>query len=48
MFDRNREFDDLLRQMSELIWLPLDARERFDAMLRENFPSMADHMEVCS
>ena len=45
MFDRSPEFDDLLRQMSELIWMPLDARERFDAMLRDNF---GDEAEVCS
>lgn len=45
MFDRNTEFDDLLRQMSELIWMPLDARERFDAMLRESF---GDEAEVTS
>ena len=45
MFDRSPEFDDLLRQMSELIWMPLDARGRFDAMLRENF---GDEAEVTS
>ncbi|MCZ0710571.1 hypothetical protein OYT00_11220 [Microbacterium paraoxydans] len=37
MFNQNPEFDALLKQMSELIYMPLDARERFDAMLRENF-----------
>lgn len=37
MFNQNPEFDALLQQMSELIYMPLDAREQFDAMLRENF-----------
>lgn len=39
------QFDDLLRQMADLPWLPLDARERFDAMLRESFPALADDEE---
>ena len=37
MYDQNPEFTALLEQMSELIYVPLDAREQFDAMLRENF-----------
>jgi len=37
MFDQNPEFTRLLQEMSELIYMPLDAREQFDAMLRENF-----------
>ena len=37
MYDQNPEFTALLKQMSELIYVPLDAREQFDAMLRENF-----------
>ena len=38
MYDQNPEFTALLKQMSELIYVPLDAREQFDSMLRENFP----------
>lgn len=30
-------FESLLAKMSELTWMPLDAREQFDAMLREHF-----------
>lgn len=37
MYDQNPEFTALLAQMAELIYMPLDAREQFDAMLRENF-----------
>lgn len=37
MHNQNPEFTALLKQMSELIYVPLDAREQFDAMLRENF-----------
>lgn len=37
MFTQNPEFTALLEQMSELIYMPLDAREQFDAMLRANF-----------
>ncbi|WP_263971439.1 hypothetical protein [Microbacterium algeriense] len=37
MYNQNPEFTALLKQMSELIYVPLDAREQFDAMLRENF-----------
>lgn len=39
-------FEDLLRQMADLTWMPLDARERFDAMLRVSFPSLTDDEEV--
>lgn len=46
MLDQNPEFTRLLQEMSELIYLPLDAREQFEAMLRENFPSMFE--EACS
>ena len=45
MFDQNPEFDNLLQQMSELIYMPLDARERFDAMLRENFQGLINDEE---
>lgn len=45
MFDQNPEFDALLAQMAELIYMPLDARERFDAMLRENFEGMVNDDE---
>jgi len=38
-------FESLLQQMSELASIPLDAREQFDAMLRENFPSMVNDDE---
>ena len=48
MVTQNPEFDALLQQMSELIWMPLDAREQFEAMLRENFPNATDYHEVCS
>jgi len=30
-------FESLLARMAELTWMPLDARERFDDMLRSNF-----------
>ncbi|QGJ89415.1 hypothetical protein PBI_SMARTIES_10 [Microbacterium phage Smarties] len=40
-------FESLLAKMSELTSIPLDAREQFDAMLRENFTGSinddADH-----
>lgn len=42
MFDQNPEFTALLQQMSELIYMPLDAREQFDAMLRENFEGLVN------
>lgn len=45
MFDQNPEFDNLLQQTSELIYMPLDARERFDAMLRENFQGLINDEE---
>jgi len=38
-------FESLLAQMSELTWMPLDAREQFDAMLRENFTGMVNDDE---
>ena len=34
------DFNTLLNQMAELDFMPLDAREQFDAMLRENFIGM--------
>lgn len=30
-------FESLLARMADLTWIPLDAREQFDAMLREHF-----------
>jgi hypothetical protein len=30
-------FESLLERMSNLTWMPLDAREQFDDMLRDNF-----------
>ncbi len=36
----NPGFTSLLQQMSNLTWMPLDARERFDAMLRESFTGL--------
>lgn len=35
--DPNPAFSALLQQMGNLTWMPLDAREQFDAMLRANF-----------
>lgn len=46
MFDQNPEFTRLLQEMSELIYMPLDAREQFDAMLRENFTGQVNDEEV--
>lgn len=46
MFDQNPEFTRLLQDMSELIYMPLDAREQFDAMLRENFEGLLNDEEV--
>ena len=37
MSSQHPQFAALLQQMSELSYIPLDAREQFDAMLRENF-----------
>jgi len=37
VYDQNPAFTALLEQMAELIYMPLDAREQFDAMLRANF-----------
>lgn len=36
----NPEFERLLNEMAALDSMPLDAREQFDAMLRENFVGM--------
>ncbi|QGJ95244.1 hypothetical protein QDA11_gp24 [Microbacterium phage Jayden] len=38
-------FESLLAQMSNLTWMPLDAREQFEAMLRENFEGMVNDAE---
>ncbi|QDF16019.1 hypothetical protein H3N89_gp54 [Microbacterium phage MonChoix] len=35
--NNNDTFESLLLRMSELTWMPLDAREKFDEMLRVNF-----------
>lgn len=45
MFDQNPEFTALLEQMAELIYMPLDAREQFDAMLRANFTGSINEAE---
>lgn len=37
MYAQNPEFTRLLQEMSELIYMPLDAREQFDAMIKANF-----------
>ncbi|AVR56142.1 hypothetical protein PBI_BEEBEE8_57 [Microbacterium phage BeeBee8] len=37
VMDNNDTFETLLAKMADLTWIPLDAREQFDAMLRENF-----------
>lgn len=46
MFDQNPEFTRLLQEMSELIYVPVDAREQFDAMLRQNFTGSTNG-DVC-
>ncbi|AUX83206.1 hypothetical protein PBI_BALSA_55 [Microbacterium phage Balsa] len=37
VMNNNDTFESLLLRMSELTWMPLDAREKFDEMLRVNF-----------
>jgi hypothetical protein len=48
MFDQNPNFTSLLQQMSKLTWMPLDARDQFDAMLRANFTgNINDEPQPC-
>ena len=44
--DPNPAFTALLQQMGNLAWMPLDAREQFDAMLRANFTGSINEAEV--
>lgn len=46
MFDQNPEFARLLQEMSELIYMPLDAREQFDNMLQQNFTGSVNDDEI--
>ena len=41
-------FESLLAKMSELTWMPLDAREQFDAMLRANFEGALNDEDVAA
>ncbi len=38
-------FESLLAKMGTLTWMPLDAREQFEAMLRANFEGMVNDDE---
>jgi len=40
-------FQSLLEQLSNLPSIPLDAREQFDGMLRESFPSAVESEGDC-
>ncbi|URC17914.1 hypothetical protein SEA_ENDOR_58 [Microbacterium phage Endor] len=37
LMDNNDTFENLLARMAELAWIPLDAREKFEHMLQQNF-----------